>query len=658
MIIDHCPTHRRLTAVLMACLLGHGTSARATDPLPGLLDLSLEELMQVVVTSAAKKPQMLAETAAAIFVISAEDIRRSGARSIPEALRLAPGVQVAALGNNKWAISIRGQADRFSNKLLVLMDGRSVYSPIFSGVIWENHVVPLEAIERIEVLRGPGAALWGSNAVNGVINLITRPAQQGSTLTFTAGSELRSALFARSGWRLTPDTTLQTYLQAQNTGPAQTLTGAPGLDSWRHTTTGFRLDRAQDQTRFHLQGSLYNALAHDQLLLATPPVNQPVEKTQVTRGGHLLGRWEFQHTPQQQRSLQAYLEYSAYEHVPLHERRTTLDLEYQVQTEIAPHHSLTWGLGYRHSYDQFVGNPGVITAQAPDYHLDLLSAYFQDEIRLSPEQWRLLLGLRLEHNDLTGFNAQPNLRLLWTPNAQTSAWLSLAQARRRPALLEQEGQLTLANGATSTLQLTGQMDQDEQLDALDLGWRQQMTPRSHWDLSAFYYRYTRLRDATPTGMQLLPGGYGVIQAALRNSNQADAYGFEASLDWRPRPDWRIHAAYSTAHITTEHTQLLSASYTDTTPQHQLSLRVAHDWSSTLRWDAWLRYVDAVPRYEIPAYTSLDVRLAWQPHPAWEWVLVGQNLFDDAHPEFGSSFINSTTHAIERGIYAQLRWEFE
>ncbi len=626
---------------------------------PSALDLSLEELMQVVVTSAAKKPQSVAETAAAIFVIHAEDIRRSGATNIPEALRLAPGVQVAAVGNNKWAISIRGQADRFSDKLLVLVDGRNVYSPFFSGVIWENLAVPLENIERIEVLRGPGASLWGSNAVNGVINIITRAAgdNQGGLVTLAAGTELRGALFARQGWQLTPDTAAQVHVAAHTTDPSQTVAGSEGVDDWQSTSAGFRLDRVRGQDSFQVQGGVYTVDAGDELFLATPPLNSLVRDTQRTQGGHLLGRWEHRDSPTQEHSFQAYLEYSDYDFLPVTERRTTLDLEYQAQTELMSRHSVVWGLGYRRSQDE-IGSGLVAELADPEQALSLTSAYLQDEITLQPERWRLILGARLEHYNTTGFNFQPNARLLWTPDTETSVWLSLARANRAPSRVERGGIVSVPTSLFSALELDNGLAREEQLDALDLGWRRQINPKLSVDLAAFYYRYKHLRNAVLANVLVLPSGYTFIQTVNTNGDQATASGFEAALDWRPQPEWRIQASYSGLDFSLQQVPGSLANGYDATPEHQFSLRASHNVNQRLRWDAWLRYVGEVPLHAIPDYTSLDLRVSWQPSTDLELSLTGQNLLDSAHPELGNNFLLSTPSAIERGIVAQLRWKFE
>ena len=670
-------------ATLFGLLCSSAASAAQqieADSMESVLALSLEELMQVVVTSVSRKAQPMSQTAAAAFVIQADDIRRSGATNIPEALRLAPGVQVSAIGNNKWAISIRGQADRFSNKLLVLVDGRSVYSPMFSGVLWEALDVPLENIERIEVIRGPGASAWGANAVNGVINIITRSAFDtlGGSATLAAGSELRGYGMARYGWKPGPDSAVQLYAKAHDSDAAQLSNGDQGVDDWQTRSAGFRYQRQLGQDSFRLQGGLNSSHAGDEIQMITPAAI-PVRHTQALSGGHLLGRWESgtnessageNNTNQsdarasRQDSFQVYLEHTDYDHIILGELRTTLDLEYQQTRHPSASQELIWGLGYRYSRDD-IRTSSLITLPDTAASTSLYSAYIQDEITLQPERWRLSLGARLEHNDYTGFELQPNLRLLWTPDSRNSVWASAARAIRTPSRVERGGTVYLPLlpllPPISALQMDNGETSEEKLDALDLGWRYQPSPSFSLDLAAFAYRYNDLRDAAITGVPVVqPGGYVFIPSINSNRNRASARGIEASLDWRPQPEWRLQAAYSYQDSEVRAPPVnLPSGYADTTPTHMLSLRASLDFSSTLHGDAWLRHVSRIQNdnFAIPAHTTLDLRLAWKPNPDLELSLVGQNLLDSAHQEYGSSFILSTTSEIERGVYLKADWRF-
>lgn len=646
-------------------------AAHAQTASPDTLEWSLEELMSVVVTSVSRKSQTLAETAAAVHVISAEDIRRSGARSIPEALRLAPGVQVAAIGNNKWAVSIRGFADRFSNKLLVMVDGRSVYTPLFSGVLWEALDLPLESIARIEVIRGPGASIWGANAVNGVINILTRSAfdSQGSQVTAATGSELRGQGYARHGWSPDPDTAVSFYAKLHDVDAAQTRTGVAGVDDWQGQTADFRLERLLENGSMRIQGGATRTHAGDEVMLTTaPPATPLVAATEKVSSAYLMMHWENPSGSTREDSLRFSLEHSDYRHAILTEHRITADLEYQRRSRLDARQDLIWGLAYRYSADRIDDSP-LIQVDERARGSELFSAYAQDDIDLIPGRWRLSLGARLERNDYTGLGFQPNLRLLWTPDTRNSAWLSLARAHRTPSRIERGGSAYIQADPVGTPPwvppsvvqlLSGSLD-EERLTALDLGWRHQFNAAASLDVAVFFNRYDNLRGAA-YGAPLLvpPAGYLLIQTSENNANSADVHGLEASLDWRPASAWRLGVNSSWLQYRV-HTATLPgqspSDYADVSPSLQFSLRSSLDITPTLRWDAWLRHVGEVKRFGVGAYTTLDMRLAWQARKDVEVALVGQNLLDRAHPEFGSSFILSTPSEIERAYYVKVDWKF-
>jgi iron complex outermembrane receptor protein len=670
---------KHLSTLLSLALLA--PMAYAAPVSPDDIDQPLEELMSVVVTSASKKEQSLAETAAAAYVITADDISRSGASNIPEALRLAPGVQVSAIGNNKWSVSIRGFADRFANKLLVLVDGRSVYEPLFSGVLWEALDIPLENIARIEVIRGPGASIWGANAVNGVINIITKSPFdiQGGKVSVATGSELKGYGLARYGWSPNPDTGVALYAKAHYYAPAERVGGGENNDNWQSQTAGFKVERLLERGTLHVQGDVSKTHAGDEVsMISAPPAMALTQSTEKVSAGNLMARWEAQAGEDRQDSLQFYLDHSNYDNVTLSQRRTTANLEYQQRRKLGDRHDLIWGLGYRHN-DVHVGISPLFTINNADNRMSLYSVYAQDEITLQPERWRLSLGARLDHNDYTGFEFQPNLRLMWTPDERNSVWLSLAKAMRTPSVAERGATVNVyANPAgappfvpPSLVQSVSGDQQDEKLNALDLGWRHQFTPKTSLDLAAFYYRYDRLRGAStaapqPVWLSGMPGvptafpDYVLIQTQPNNANSADVSGLEASLDWRPTTAWRLQGNYSwllyRVHTADSPNQVPS-DYTDVSPTNQVSLRSSLDLSHNLRWDAWLRHVSRIKSYGIPAFTTLDMRLAWQAGKDLEIALVGQNLLDKVHPEFATQYFVSTPSEIERSAYVKVDWKF-
>ena len=638
-----------------------------------VLSLSLEELMQITVTSASKKPQSLAQTAAAVFVISADDIRRAGATNVPEALRLAPGVQVAAIGHNKWGVSIRGFNSRFANKLLVLVDGRAVYSPSFSGVFWEHNDIPLENIERIEVIRGPGAAVWGANAVNGVINIITASAAatQGGLISAAAGDEVNGMGLVRYGWALNDDTHLRVYASGKSVdGGENAQTGGDGPDKWRNKQAGFRLDGSFGVNSISLQGALSDQAAGDDITAITPDPLAPVTRVHTDgdgTSGHLLGHWERPTTTGVQ-SLQAYFDHTDYDLGLARYRNDTGDLEYQRQ-HTGGRHDVVWGLGYRHSQDS-ADTTRYLSFRDSSKSYDLYSVFIQDEITLVPSRWRLTLGSRFEHNDFSGFEVQPNVRLLWTPTSRDSLWSAVSRAVRTPSRGELSATIfvqgpSVATGGLSVAAVGRQNMDSETLSAMDLGWRRQWSEGLSSELSAFYYRYADVRGSIPDPQNLqFDGVHPYIPAFISNSYDMETYGLELSLDWLPRDHWRLQAnvALFDARLLNIKPGANSEEFIGNTPTSQISLRSSVDLTSTLQWDLWLRDVGerpgtSSPADDVAAYTTLDMRVAWKPRKDLDVAVVGQNLFEPSHQENVNLTLISTPIEIQRGFFLKADWQF-
>ena len=682
------PTFPLTTLATALCLLLGAQPAWSSENRPesaesSLLDLSLEDLMQVTVTSVSKKAQSLGETAAAVFVINADDIRRSGATNIPEALRLAPGVQVAAIGQNRWSISIRGFNSRFASKLLVLVDGRTIYSPAFSGVFWEHNDVPLEIIERIEVIRGPGGSIWGANAVNGIINIITRSARdtQGGLLQASAGTELRGAGLVRYGWALDSDTHLRVHAQGRTVDPGEAVVGGGSHDDWSTRQAGFRLDAVRGADNFSLQGHVARYRAGDQITALEAagadgdPLPNHVDLLRTQGEGesaHLLGRWE-RRAGGTTHSLQAYLDHALNDIGVFRYKNNTVDLEYQQNFQDGGH-DIVWGLGFRHSRDSNRDTPYAFTSTSSTSS-SLYSAFIQDEIALVPQRWRLTLGSRFEHNDYTGFEVQPNARLLWTPSQNDSVWGAISRAVRTPSRGETTATAFVATPDpllpfpfnTFPLATVGDPNMtSEKLVALDLGWRRKWDHSLTSELAAFYYRYSDLRAMDMSGAAMRFYGFiPYLAAPLTNAIGADARGVEFSLDWLPRPDWRLqfHTSLFDVRARDALPGVSSNEFDGSTPSQMISLRSSWDVTSKLQWDVWLRHVGKVrgisntPLDDIPAYTTLDMRLAWKPRKDLTLTLVGQNLLDTSHPEAVMMNIQSERVAIQRGIYGTIDWKF-
>ena len=631
------------------------------------LDLSLEELMSVVVTSVSKKPQPLSETAAAIHVITSDDIRRSGATNIPEALRLAPGVQVSAISNNSWAVSIRGFADRFANKLLVLVDGRSVYAPFFSGVRWEGLNVPLESVSRIEVIRGPGASVWGANAVNGVINIVTKTAteDQGLEGSVAAGSTMKGYGYARYARQLDSDTSMSVYAKAHAYGPSKLVGGQEGADDWQGRSGGFRYEHLTESGVLRVEGGAGKQHLGDTLTVYSIPPAVGIEAIgQTLAESHLLVRYDA--ADASRRSFQGYVNHSDFEHPYLGEKRTTAEFEYQEGTSLGGH-ELIWGLGYRYSADQITNSP-MIWSLEKDRAISLYSGFIEDEFVLIPDRLRFSAGARLEHNSYTGYSIQPNMRLFWTPDDRNKLWAAVSRAVRTPARMERGGFGYVEAGAGDPtlgippyiVQLGSRKLEDERLVGLDVGWRHKVTPSANLDVAAFYYRYSRMRGASFLEPIFMPEGYLLIPCETNNANAARVYGLEAAFDWKPMLDWRIRGDVSLmqTHVTQGRVpDQLVPDFQGVSPKVQASLRSSLDITPTVSWDVWVRHVGKIDLYGAPAHTTVDMRVAWQASRNVEFSVVGQNLFDPAHFEYVGQYFQSVPTEQQRRFYVKANWRF-
>jgi iron complex outermembrane recepter protein len=651
--------------------------------------------MQIEITSVSKKAQRLSDAAAAVFVITQEDIRRSGVTSIAEALRMAPGVQVARIDANKWAVSIRGINGRFANKLLVLMDGRSLYSPLFAGVYWEVQDTALEDIDRIEVIRGPGAALWGSNAVNGVINIITKPAEltQGGMLSAGGGTESRGFATARYGMHWGNDTNLRLYAKHQSTSNAVDSTGAASHDAWDMTRGGFRLD-AQPSYRdtLSLSGDYYAGTTAEKYTLYRQPTSldpptasfssSPDAESHMS-GGNVLARWQRSLEGNDSLSLQLYYDHFDRSMIILDQKQDTFDLEFQHRFSLLERQDVIWGLGYRHSRDS-LGATSIISFNPPSRDTQLYSWFLHDEIKIVPEKLSLILGSRFEHNSYTGFEVQPNARLLWTPNPGNTLWGAVSRAVRTPARGDSDiayryrtisAPLDPSLGAPIPglplrLEIDGNKNfKSETLLAYEVGYRTEPMPHVAVDIATFYNIYDRMRVITPAGGTLEPDFNAplnqVANFQLTNQMHGHAYGVELAAEWSPIPWWRLHAAYSylriKMYLESPSVDLVNKGDAEgDSPRHQFSVRSGIDLGKGVEFDLWLRGADRL-RYidmsTIPGYLTMDVRLAWKPQPRLELALVGQNLLHRQHPEFIPEFINTFPSEVQRSVYGKVTWKF-
>lgn len=653
-----------------------------------LTAFGIEELMEITVTSVSKKSQKIADAAAAIYVITQDDIRRSGVTNIADALRMAPGVQVAKIDSNKWAVSTRGFNGRFANKLLVLMDGRSLYNPFFLGVYWEVQDTVLDDIERIEVIRGPGAALWGSNAVNGVINIITKSADKTEGTLISAGSGSYEQGFAtvRQGTAISDNTNLRLYAKHQQRDGFADATGKETYDDWHTTQGGFRLDsKLTSQNSLTIQGDYYDGqIKETYLLYNLPTPSNPLyshfqqSKSSVS-GGNILTRFQKSFSDTNSFSVQSYYEYSEYNMLVAPEKFNTVDLEFQHRFSFSDNQDLVWGGGYRFSrYD--INNSATISFEQQRVKNNLYSAFIHDEIRLIPDRLSLILGSRIEQNDNSGFDLQPNGRLLWTVTPHDSVWAAVSRAVRSATKGEQTIQYNYRTIPPNTgpntapiplrLEIVGNPGfKSEELLAYEIGYRTEPLAHLSIDIAAYYNSYSKLRVISPGTPYTEPaGGFpanAVIPFYLSNDMHGHAVGAELSVDWRPAYWWRLQGSYGYQNLT----MYLDGPSTDKinkgnaegdVPQNQVSLRSGFDIGRQVTLDLWLRGVDHLPSIDgnqMPGYIAIDARIAWKPFKELELALIGQNLLDNHHPEFIPEYVNTVSTEVPRSLYGKVTWQF-
>lgn len=664
-----------LVLAALACLGMMIGLARAD--VPDLTQFSIEDLMQVKVVSAAKVEQAVEDTAAAVFVITADDIRRSGVTNVMEALRLAPGVEVARIDSSRWAITIRGFNGRFANKLLVLIDGRTIYNAQFSGVYWELQDLFLPDIERIEVIRGPGGSLWGANAVNGVINIITKNVKntQGGLVTLTAGNEERAIAGVRYGGKLGDDARYRIYGQFTERDGLVAVDGRDAGDDWRIGRGGFRLDWAPSaRDTVAMQGDLYDGTFDQNYNFPTfvPPYAERRLSSVDASGGSLQARWEHQYSATSGMGLQVYYQYEDRNDPLYMVDADSFDLDFQHNFALTDRQEIVWGLGYRQNRDRFTDTefskvrPNQDTTQ-------LFSAFLQDQVDLIPERLRLTAGLKVEHNDFTGWEWQPSIRMLWMPRQDHRLWAAVSRTVQTPSRGFVDARANLAVFPPSPI--TGNLPvlvsvfgsdslQSENLISYEIGYRAQVAERFSVDATVFYNDYDQVIGTAPGTLfpeaQVFPP-HLVLPMELRNIGSGYNTGFELAADWRPTQDWRLQLAYSYLYSDIED-QNGDPIYNHGN-QNRISLFSSWKLRDDLELDVWWRYVDegsiptiATGRTEVDSYSTVNLRLGWQPRKDLELSLVGANLFGGTHLEFVQETLAFPVE-VEPSLYGQVKWSF-
>lgn len=665
-------------ALLAAAFLLAGMTALAddltatnADVVKQLGDMDINQLLQVKV-SIIGRSEAVSETPAAVSVVTQDDIKRSGAMNIPEALRLVPGMDVAQVDASQWAVSARGFNDTFANKLLVMQDGRSIYTPLFSGVFWDVQGTMMEDIDHIEVVRGPGATLWGANAMNGVINILTKSAAdtQGLLVSGGGGNQDRGFGEARYGGTLTSNVFYRVYGTYENHDANELPNGSDADDSWQLARGGFRLDaNPEGANAFTVQGDGY-AGDIDQVFGVFSPTSPTFTTTndELMRvsGANALGRWTHTFSDTANVKLQAYYDYTDRE-IPdvFSERLHTFDVDFKNEFALGNRNQIVWGLGYRLTADH-EKNSTSLSFNPSDDTLNLFSAFAQDEVTVIDKRLSLTFGSKLEHNDYTSFEVEPGARLLWTPAEHQTFWGSVSRAVRTPSRAEESIALTQAHfvpgfGYLPVTILGNSGFESEDLVAYELGYRTQPFEKISVDLAAYYNDYDNLRS------ERLVSSIPFPVYVLDNKLHGRDYGFEASATWRVLDWWRLQPAYTLLKMNLyaqpdgpSPDENSVAEIEGTSPQNQFSLRSSMDLPHGVTFDTALRYVDNLPYFHIDSYFELDARLAWKINKNLEVSLVGQNLLHDRHAEFGPSYINTQAGQvtdIPRSFYARLTWTF-
>jgi iron complex outermembrane recepter protein len=616
-----------------------------------LKQLSLEQLMNQEVTLVSRRPEKWFTAPSAEQVVTGEDIERSGATRIPEALRLAPNLHVAQVDSANWAITARGfnagspigTGSAFSiglsDKLLVLMDGRTLYTPLFAGVFWDLQDTMLEDVDRIEVISGPGGFLWGANAVNGVIDIKSKSAKdtQGGLVTVGGGTQLQDFTSVRYGGTLATNVYLRVYGKYFDRNSTEFPNGASAMNDWRMGQTGFRMDWLPangDTVTF--QGDGY-ANSRD----------QPTTDNVTANGQNLLGRWTHVLSDTSDFTLQLY-----WDRVHLDfpgvatDTLNTYDLDFQHRFSLGERNKLTWGAGYRLMADEAQNTP-VLSFLPAHRNLQLFSWFAQDEISLVPERLALTLGTRLEHNDYSGFEVQPTARLAWTPTERQTLWAAVSRAVRSPSRIDRDLQIHLPG----TTLLATDATTSEKLLAYELGYRIQPVSRLVLSLASFYNHYEDIRSLEQSSTA--PDTF-----LLRRGLRANSWGAEVFATYQVTDRWRLRGGYTYFDKTVTDKpgsfDVTQGHAVGNDPKNQVILQSLLDLPWNLQFDWVARYVGALPDPPVPSYFAMDVRLAWRPYRRLELAIVGQNLWESRHVEFGSA---ATRQEIPRSVYGKITWEF-
>ena len=678
----------RRGALVLALAIGlcgsviRARASAASDQARELLKLSLQELAntEIEVTVASRSPQRLMETPAAVSVITQTDIRRSGATSIPEALRLVPGLFVAQIGSSQWAVGSRFANSRYSNKFLVLMDGRTLYSPLFGGTFWDVQDTLLEDIDRIEVVRGPGASVWGSNAIAGVINIVTKSARdtQGGLGQLGGGTHERLMQTLRFGGKLGENGAFRVWGQRNERDSFTTTTGATANDSWEMTRGGFRFDWGRGaKDSFTMIGNLYGAQENAQSLLPplVPPFDAAQNETVSPRGQNALFRWKHCDGPLRDWALQVFFDHTSRNEFFVGEDRQTYDVDYINRTARTRGDELLWGVGYRVTADALQQALQLVAFEPDQQRNYLASAFVQQRWAFPRQHLQLWAGAKLEDNSYTHLEVEPTVRATWSPNDRRTVWGAVSRGVRIPSREETSLNLDVANlpsepgrpGGLAVVALGNPDLAAEELVSYELGYRVRLSHQISADLAIYHEDYRKLIATQAGGLIIDPTHTPPLILPLNAENGASASisGVELGTTLAPSSRWKLYLAYTALF---DHYQVPGfdapttigpdISRSGRSPRNQLHFRSSYDLSSSLELDTLFYYADSLPTLNVPSYVRADLRLGWRPYPALRVDLVGQNLLEKGHTEFREElFAPLLNVTIPRSVYGKLTWLF-
>lgn len=628
---------------------------------------TFEELANATVTSVTRAPLRQFTAPAAAYVLTSQDVRASGSRNIPDALRFAPGVQVAQFDAHTWAIAARGFNTLFVDKLLVLIDGRSVYTPLWSGVYWEQHGWLDLDLDRIEVIHGPGGSAWGANAVNGVINILSKPAHetQGLALELGGGTEERAFGGIRYGGALGEDGHYRVYANYQARDDTLLAGGSDAGDAWNIARGGMRYEHTGAGTHFMLKGEAHTGDFDEAKVIASPqaPFLQRAASGSSS-GAYLQTAWSRQLTQESELRVDAWWDHYERRLAPSNEESDALKLELQYRTVLGAH-SLVSEVGYRRVDHESTAS--FAFALLPAHRtFDVWSASVQDEITLSPEL-SLTAGARVEHHDFVDWEWQPNLRLSWQRQEYETLWAAVGRAVRTPSISNEGGLITLNVTPSNTLapgappavqQIIGNPELEaEELTAWEFGWRHRWPEQGSLQASAFYNDYDELitYTALPVDVTTLSPEFWRIPFLPVNAGSGSAYGVELSALWMPLPDWKLNFELSYLNLRVNPPgDPLADQLSGSSPRWQASVRSVHELWNDWQIAASLRFVDRLDSLGVPSFIGADLRLARQFSGGTEFAIVGRDLWSEHHAEFRSGTYG-VNGFVERSVFVTLSW---